>query len=183
MKFIETEIKGAFIIELNKIGDERGFFARVWCKNDFEKMNLKADFVQANRSYSRDKGTIRGLHFQIEPHSEVKLMSCTKGKIFDVIVDLRKNSKSYKKWFGVELSEQNRKLLYVPEGCAHAYQTLEDESEVFYPTTNFYNPNAERGIRWDDETFKINWPIKDNLTISEKDKSWPDYMAENNNKS
>jgi dTDP-4-dehydrorhamnose 3,5-epimerase len=175
MKFIKTEIDGAYVIELDKIGDDRGFFARVWCKDEFRKLELNCNFVQANRSFSRDKGTIRGLHYQLAPYGEVKLMSCTKGKIYDVLVDLRSDSVSFKKWIGVELSEENRKMLYVPEGCAHAYQTLENNSEVFYPTTSFYNHAAERGVRWNDPMFNIDWPIKQNLTISEKDKSWQDF--------
>jgi dTDP-4-dehydrorhamnose 3,5-epimerase len=176
MKFTETEVNGAYIIELDKIGDDRGFFARVWCKDEFEKRDLDADFVQANKSYSKDKGTIRGLHYQTAPHSEAKLMSCTRGKIFDVIVDLRPDSPSYKRWTGFELSAENRKMFYVPQGCAHAYQTLEDDSEVFYPTTNFYNQKAERGVRWNDPLFNIEWPINEDLIISDKDKNWPDYI-------
>ena len=172
MNFIETGIEGLYIVELNKIGDERGFFARAWCEKEFADKNLTSRMVQANTSYSKEKGTLRGLHYQVSPHKEAKLMRCIKGAIFDVAVDLRPDSKTYKKWFGIELTESNRKMLFIPEGCAHGYQTLSEDAEVFYMSSAFYAPEAERGVCWDDPAIGIEWPIVDNLNITDKDKNW-----------
>jgi len=172
MNFIETEIKDLFVVELNKIGDERGFFARAWCEKEFADKNLTSRMLQANTSYSKDKGTLRGLHYQVSPHEEAKLMRCIKGAIFDVAVDLRPESKTYKKWFGIELTESNRKMLFIPEGFAHGYQTLVENTEAFYMSSAFYAPEAERGLRWNDPAIGINWPITDELNITEKDLSW-----------
>ncbi len=172
MNFIETEIKDLFVVELNKIGDERGFFARAWCEKEFADKNLTSRMLQANTSYSKDKGTLRGLHYQLSPHEEAKLMRCIKGAIFDVAVDLRPESKTYKKWFGIELTESNRKMLFIPEGFAHGYQTLVENTEAFYMSSAFYAPEAERGLRWNDPAIGINWPITDELNITEKDLSW-----------
>jgi dTDP-4-dehydrorhamnose 3,5-epimerase len=174
MNFIETEIEGLYIVELNKIGDERGFFARAWCEKEFSDKKLTSRMVQANTSYSKDKGTLRGLHYQVSPHQEAKLMRCIKGAIFDVAVDLRSDSKTYKEWFGVELTESNRNMLFIPEGFAHGYQTLVEDTEAFYMSSAFYAPDAERGVRWDDPSIGIEWPITDNLNITDKDKSWAD---------
>jgi dTDP-4-dehydrorhamnose 3,5-epimerase len=174
MNFIETEIKDLFVVELNKIGDERGFFARAWCEKEFADKKLTSRMVQANTSYSKDKGTLRGLHYQISPHQEAKLMRCIKGAIFDVAVDLRPDSKTYKKWFGIELTESNRKMLFVPEGFAHGYQTLVEDTEAYYMSSAFYAPEAERGLRWDDPAIGINWPITEGLNITEKDQGWSD---------
>ena len=137
-------------------------------------MNLSSRMVQANTSYSKDRGTLRGLHYQVSPHEEAKLMRCVKGAIFDVAVDLRPDSKTYKKWFGIELTESNRKMLFIPEGFAHGYQTLTNDAEAFYMSSSFYAPEAERGVRWDDPAIGIEWPITDNLNITEKDRSWAD---------
>lgn len=172
MNFIETGIEDLYIVELNKIGDERGFFARAWCEKEFADKNLTSRMVQANTSYSKEKGTLRGLHYQVSPHKEAKLMRCIKGAIFDVAVDLRPDSKTYKKWFGIELTESNRKMLFIPEGCAHGYQTLSEDAEVFYMSSAFYAPEAERGVCWDDPAIGIEWPIVDNLNITDKDKNW-----------
>ena len=172
MNFIETEIKDLFVVELNKIGDERGFFARTWCEKEFADKNLTSRMLQANTSYSKDKGTLRGLHYQLSPHEEAKLMRCIKGAIFDVAVDLRPDSETYKKWFGIELTESNRKMLFIPEGFAHGYQTLVENTEAFYMSSAFYAPEAERGLRWNDPAIGINWPITDELNITEKDLSW-----------
>ena len=174
MNFIETEIKDLFVVELNKIGDERGFFARTWCEKEFADKNLTSRMLQANTSYSKDKGTLRGLHYQLSPHEEAKLMRCIKGAIFDVAVDLRPDSETYKKWFGIELTESNRKMLFIPEGFAHGYQTLVENTEAFYMSSAFYAPEAERGLRWNDPAIGINWPITDELNITEKDQSWAD---------
>jgi len=172
MNFIETGIEDLYIVELNKIGDERGFFARAWCEKEFSDKNLTSRMVQANTSYSKEKGTLRGLHYQVSPHQEAKLMRCIKGAIFDVAVDLRPDSKTYKKWFGIELTESNRKMLFIPEGCAHGYQTLTEDAEVFYMSSAYYAPEAERGILWNDPAVGIEWPIVDNLNITDKDKNW-----------
>ena len=147
MKFIETKLAGAYIIELDLIKDTRGFFARSWCQEEFAKHGLNPNLVQCNISFNHQKGTLRGMHYQIKPHEEAKLVRCTQGKIYDVIIDLRTNSTTYKQWFGVELSAANRKMLYIPEGFAHGFQTLEDHSEVFYQMSNFYHPESARGIR------------------------------------
>jgi len=174
MNFIETEIKDLFVVELNKIGDERGFFARTWCEKEFADKNLTSKMLQANTSYSKEKGTLRGLHYQVSPHEEAKLMRCIKGAIFDVAVDLRPDSKTYKKWFGIELTESNRKMLFIPEGFAHGYQTLVENTEAFYMSSAFYAPEAERGLRWNDPAIGINWPVTEELNITEKDQSWAD---------
>jgi len=174
MNFSETEIDDLFVIDLNKIGDERGFFARAWCEKEFAEKNLTSRMRQANTSYSKVKGTLRGLHYQVSPHEEAKLMRCIKGEIFDVAVDLRPNSKTFKKWFGIELTESNRKMLFIPEGFAHGYQTLVEDTEAFYMSSKFYAPDAEKGLRWDDPAIGIKWPITENLNITDKDKSWVD---------
>lgn len=175
MIFSQTAVKDAFIIELEKRSDERGFFARSWCKNEFHVKGLNTNLVQSNIAFNKHKGTLRGLHYQISPYEETKLIRCTKGSIYDVIVDLRVSSPSYMKWIGVELTDDNYRMLYVPEGFAHGYQTLEDNSEVTYQVTQFYTPDAERGIRWNDPSFNISWLITAEMIISEKDQSWPDY--------
>lgn len=174
MKFIETGVEDLFVVELDKIGDERGFFARAWCEQEFADKNLTSRMLQANTSYNKDKGTLRGLHYQVSPHEEAKLMRCTKGAIFDVAVDLRPDSKTYKKWFGIELTELNRKMLFIPEGFAHGYQTLVENTEAFYMSSAFYAPEAERGLRWNDPAIGIKWPVTENLNITEKDQSWAD---------
>jgi len=174
--FKETHLKGAFIVEPERIEDTRGFFARAWCKNEFDTHGLNSRFVQCNISFNKNRGILRGMHYQATPHEEIKLVRCTKGTIYDAIVDLRQGSPTYLKWIGVELTEQNHKMLYVPEGFAHGYQTLSDNTEVFYQVSQFYSPESERGVRWDDPAFGIKWPEIDNLVISEKDKNWPDYL-------
>ena len=170
MKFYETELKGAYIIELEKFEDERGFFTRVWDKKIMQDQGLKSDLVQMSFSFSKKKGTLRGMHFQKEPFQEVKIVKCIQGKIFDVIIDLRVESKTYKKWIGVELSADKQKMIYVPEGFAHGFQTLEENTHVLYQMSNWFSPEHEKGIRWDDKDFNIRWPITD-LIISKKDLS------------
>jgi dTDP-4-dehydrorhamnose 3,5-epimerase len=174
MNFIKTGIEGLYVVELNKLGDERGFFARAWCENEFAEKNLTSRMVQANTSYSKNKGTLRGLHYQVSPHEEAKLMRCVKGAILDVAVDLRPDSKTYKKWFGIELTESNRRMLFIPEGFAHGYQTLVEDTETFYMSSAFYASEAERGLRWNDPAIAIKWPITENLNITDKDRSWSD---------
>lgn len=174
MKFVETELKGAFVLEINQLTDERGFFGRSWCKKEMEEHGLNGNVVQANTSFSKAKGTLRGMHYQRHPHEETKLIRCTKGAIYDVIVDLRKDSPTYLKWFGIELSEANYKMLYIPEKFAHGFITLTDDAEVTYLVTEFYTPGAEAGLRFNDPTLKIDWPL-DATVISEKDKQHPDF--------
>jgi len=178
MKFIETKISGAFIIEPTKITDERGFFARTWSKKQFDAHGVISCFVEFNTSFSKTSGTIRGLHYQVPPFREAKLVRCTKGAIYDVIIDLRPESLSYKRWLGVELRADTYKMLYVPEGVGHGFQTLEDDAEVFYPVSQFYSPEFERGVRWDDPMFAIEWPETERVIISDKDRSWRDYRVE-----
>jgi len=176
MIFKETRLKGAFIIELEKFEDERGFFSRVWCQQELAAHGLVSQIAQANISFNKKKGTLRGLHYQLPPYEEVKIMRCTRGAIYDVIVDLRPDSATYRQWLGVELTEDNYQMLYVPQNFAHGYQTLTDNAEVFYPTSQFYTPQAEGGIRWDDPTFTIEWPVMPPPVISEKDGNWPDFV-------
>lgn len=172
MIFIETKLKDSYIIELEKITDERGFFARSWCQKEFEKYGLNSNLVQCNISYNKTKGTLRGMHYQIEPYPEAKLVRCTQGAIYDVIIDLRSNSPTFKQWIGIELTAKNHKMLYIPKGFAHGFQTLEDDSEVFYQMSEFYHPECARGVKWNDPSFNIQWLLTENLTISERDLSY-----------
>lgn len=176
MIFTETKLKGAYIVDLEPIEDERGFFARAWCKNEIERCGINSNVVQCNISLSKRKGTIRGMHYQKRPYSETKFVRCVRGVLYDVIIDLRKESQTYGKWIGIELSEKNGRSLYVPEGFAHGFQTLTDNVYAFYQVTEFYTPGAERGIRWNDPKFNIDWPIRQHTIISEKDKAWGDYV-------
>jgi dTDP-4-dehydrorhamnose 3,5-epimerase len=176
MIFKPAQISGAFIIDIEQKGDERGFFARGFCRKEFEAHGLNPTIAQANIGVSRRRGTLRGLHYQVHPHAEAKLIRCTAGAVFDVIIDLRVGSPSYKKWLGVELRAETRTMLYAPEGCAHGYLTLADHTEVFYLVSEFYSAGAERGLRWNDPAFRIEWPILSDLVISDKDRNWPDWM-------
>jgi dTDP-4-dehydrorhamnose 3,5-epimerase len=177
MIFTETELPGSYIIEPQKFEDERGFFARGWCQHEFEEHGLVACIVQANISYNCKRGTLRGMHYQVAPHSETKLIRCTRGALYDVIVDLRPASSTYRQWIGVELSEDNYKMLYVPEGFAHGFITLADNTEATYQVSAFYTPGAERGLRYDDPAFAIAWPLPV-AVISKKDKNWSDFVTE-----
>ena len=163
------------MIGIERLEDERGFFARAWCETQFQAHKLTSSFVQCNISFSRQRGTLRGLHYQIPPNEEAKLIRCTKGTIFDVIVDLRPESPTYRQWVGVELTASNHEMLYVPGRFAHGFQTLENDTEVFYPVSEFYCPESERGIRWNDPVFAIEWPEIEKVIISDKDRNWPDY--------
>jgi len=174
MIFTETKIKDVYILEIKKLKDERGFFGRAWCKNEMEIHGLNANIAQANISLSTKKGTLRGMHYQLSPYQETKLIRCTKGAIYDVIIDLRPDSETFKQHIGVELSENNYKMLYVPEDFAHGFITLQDNTEVHYMVTQFYTPGAEAGIRWDDPSFKLEWPLVP-AVISDKDATHPDY--------
>ena len=177
MKFEETRLQGAFVIDLEKRGDERGFFARVFCESEFADHGLATRFVQVNNSLSADKGTLRGMHYQLAPKAEVKVVRCIRGSLFDVIVDLREDSPTFKQHFGVELSAENRRMLYVPKGFAHGFLTLENNTEAFYLVDEFYAPEMERGARWNDPAFGIDWPLEPTV-ISEKDEGHPDFDIE-----
>ncbi len=172
MKFVETALAGAFIIDPERRADERGHFARVFCRDEFEKYGLENSFSQCNISFNPRKGTLRGMHYQVTPHQEVKLVRCTRGAIYDVIVDLHRDSATYSKWFGLELSADSHRQLYIPRGFAHGYITLLDNSEVFYQVSEPYHPESERGLRFDDPAFAIRWPIEPVL-ISQKDRNHP----------
>ncbi len=174
MKFIKTPLPGAYIIELEKRIDDRGFFARTWDEEEFKTHSIFRKPVQMNMSYSTKKGTMRGMHYQIFPLEESKLIRCTRGAMYDVIIDLRRNSPTYKQWFGVELSQHNYKMLFLSEGFAHGFLTLVDDTEVSYQVSAFYTPGSERIIRYDDPTFKIQWPIKV-TEITEKDGLQSDF--------
>jgi dTDP-4-dehydrorhamnose 3,5-epimerase len=175
MKFLETKIKGAFLLEPEKREDERGMFARTWCERECRAQGLPTDFVQFNVSRTKKAGTIRGLHYQIAPHVEAKLIRCIRGGIYDVIVDVRPHSPTYAQWVGIELMENDLRSLFIPEGVAHGFQTLRDQTEVFYPVTEYYSPESERGIRWNDPYFKIAWPLTATPTVSVKDQQWPEF--------
>ena len=174
MKFVEIELAGAYLIDIEKLQDERGFFARGYCSQEFAAQGLASRLVQSNISFNLKKATLRGMHYQVMPFAETKLVRCTRGAVYDVIIDLRRESKTFKKWFGVELTEENYRMLYVPEGFGHGFQTLADRSEVVYHVSEFYTPNAEQGIRYDDPQFGIRWPLNVQI-ISQKDKTWPDF--------
>jgi len=175
MIFTETKLSGSFLINVEKLEDERGFFTRSWDKKKFQDIGLNSDLVQCNISFNKKIGTLRGMHYQISPYQETKLVRCTRGKIFDVIIDLRNDSNTYKQWLGLTLDANNHDLLYIPEGFAHGFQTLEDNSEIFYQMSKEYYPKASRGIRWNDPTFGIIWPLE-NKIISEKDLKYLDYI-------
>jgi dTDP-4-dehydrorhamnose 3,5-epimerase len=185
MIFTETKLPGAYIIEPEKIEDERGFFARTWCRKEFTEHGLNTSLVQCNVSFNMRKGTLRGMHYQAEPYEEAKLVRCTAGAVYDVIIDLRPASATYCQWLGVELASHSseigsrlnagHKMLYIPEGFAHGFLTLEDETEVFYQMSEAYVPDCARGVRWDDPAFGIRWPLEVSL-ISEKDRLYRDFV-------
>lgn len=175
MKFTSTTVEGAFVVEPEPCEDARGLFARLWDQEEFRARGLAADFVQCNDSFSHKRGTLRGLHYQAAPHGEVKLMRCVRGAIFDVALDVRAGSATFGRWVGLELSAENRRMLYVPAGCAHGYLTLADETEVIYPVSAAYHPECERGVRWNDPRFAIAWPEVGALSLSDKDQRWPDW--------
>ena len=174
MIFTECNLSGAYIIQPNLINDERGFFTRSFCQKEFLAKGLKSNIKQCNVSFNIKKGTIRGMHYQTTPYQEAKLIRCTKGKVYDVIIDLRPHSSTYKQSITVELSETNRKMLYVPENFAHGFQTLEDNTELFYHMFETFNPSFSAGLRWNDPSFSIDWPLSISH-ISEKDISYKDY--------
>jgi dTDP-4-dehydrorhamnose 3,5-epimerase len=175
MIFTETKLKGAFIVDIKKIVDERGFFARASCQNEFGLQGLDHHFVQSNVGYSKRRGTLKGMHFQKTPYQEVKYVSCTRGAVYDVMIDLRPESPTHKEWLGMELTEDNHRMLYIPEGFAHGYLTLMDDSEIYYMTTQFYMPEYATGVRFNDPAFGIQWPNSIEV-ISDNDASWPDFF-------
>jgi dTDP-4-dehydrorhamnose 3,5-epimerase len=174
MIFHETKLAGVFVINLELNADERGFFARSWCQREFEYHGLNPKVVQCNVSFNERKGTLRGIHYQDAPHQETKLVRCTKGAIYDVVVDLRPQSPTFKDWIAVVLTAEKRNMLYVPESCAHGFLTLEDETEVFYQMSEFYHAELSRGVRFDDPAFRIAWPEKIEV-ISERDRTYPNF--------
>jgi dTDP-4-dehydrorhamnose 3,5-epimerase len=175
MKFIEIPLKGAYLVEIDPHVDDRGFFARTWCRDEALARGLNPNVVQCSVSMNNKRGTLRGLHYQDEPFPEAKLVRCCAGAIYDVIVDLRPTSATHTKWYGVELTAENHRMLYVPEGFAHGFQTLSDKAEVVYQISENYRPECSRGIRFNDPSFDIEWPISDPIT-SARDRSFSDYL-------
>ena len=173
--FQETKLKGAFVIDPEKFADARGFLARSFSQREFESRGLNPRIAECNISFSSYAHTIRGMHWQNPPHAQVKLVRCTKGAIYDVIIDLRPESPTFKQWIGETLTEENRVMLYVPEGFAHGFQTLKASSEVFYQVSHVYAPQSEGGVRWNDPAFAIDWPAMDGVTINARDQSFPDF--------
>jgi len=180
MFFEELELEGAYVISADRLEDNRGFFARIFCKGEFSKHKLNTKIVQSSLSHNRSKGTLRGMHWQIRPCQETKLISCFRGKIYDVIVDLRPTSATYTSWVAVVLTEDEYKMIYVPKGFAHGFQTLKDDALLYYQVSEFYSPDHYRGARWDDPAFGIRWPITPPTVLSKKDGSYPDYTNERN---
>jgi len=174
MIFSETPLKGAYIIDLQKYEDHRGFFARLFCVSEYDKYGLDKNVLQINNSFSKYKGTLRGMHYQLPPKAETKIIRCTRGSLFDVIIDLRQHSPTFGQHFGTELTEENRKMMYVPKYFAHGFITLEDNTEALYMVTELYSPNFERCIRWNDSKFNIQWPLQPTV-LSDKDRKQFDF--------
>jgi dTDP-4-dehydrorhamnose 3,5-epimerase len=172
--FIDTKLHGAVIIEPERLEDDRGFFARSWCRREFQAHDLNPRFVQSNVSSSRKQGTLRGMHYQARPHEEAKLVRCTSGSIYDAIIDLRPDSPTFKESTGLVLTAQDYKMLYIPEGFAHGFVTLEDNTEVFYQMSEFYSAECARGVRWNDPVFEIAWPLTPRV-MSDRDRDWPNF--------
>jgi dTDP-4-dehydrorhamnose 3,5-epimerase len=175
--FEPTPIEGSFLVTMEPREDDRGWFARAWCEEEFRERGVDVRAVQTNVSYNRRRGTIRGLHWQVEPYGEAKLVRCTAGAVFDVAIDVRPASPTYTRWQGISLAAGDQRLVYVPEGCAHGYQALTDGTELTYNVSHAYVPGAERGVRWNDPAFAIEWPLAEAI-VSEKDESWPDFQVE-----
>ena len=169
-----TRVAGAWLVEPERHADSRGFFARLFCAREFAKLGLESNFIQVNNSFSAKRGTLRGMHYQLPPAAEAKLVRCIRGALYDAIVDLRPDSPSYRGWFGAELTMENRLMMYVPRGCAHGILTLTDDTEALYLTSNYYAAEQERGICWNDHHFRVRWPIEPS-EISAKDAAWPDF--------
>lgn len=177
MQFNPTPLKGAYTIDLERKGDERGFFARFFCTEEFSRMGLTNKFLQINNSLTKNKGTLRGMHYQLPPSAEVKVVRCIRGSLYDVILDLRPDSATFGKWYGDTLTAENRRMMYVPQGFAHGFVTLDDDTEALYLVSATYAPQSERGVRYNDPAFGIKWPL-DPVEISEKDKNWKDFNPE-----
>jgi dTDP-4-dehydrorhamnose 3,5-epimerase len=175
MTFHETKIPGVFEIHIEPKRDDRGFFARVWCQKEFTDRGLDSHLVQCSVSYNTQKGTLRGMHYQVTPFQETKVVGCTRGAIYDVVLDLRPQSDTFRDWIGVALTAENRNMVYVPKGCAHGFLTLQDDTEVFYQISEFYDAESARGVRWDDPAFHIVWPQKVEV-ISQRDQSYPNFV-------
>jgi dTDP-4-dehydrorhamnose 3,5-epimerase len=176
--FHATEIPGVVVVDIERREDERGFFARTFCREEFAAQGMVTEFVQCSISYNRRRGTLRGMHFQAEPYGEAKLVRCSRGAIFDVALDLRPQSPAFKRWVGVELNDENGRMLYLPKGCAHGFQTLVDDSEVLYHISEFYHPEASAGVRWDDPAFGIKWPLDAAASLSVSDRLRPNWTSE-----
>jgi dTDP-4-dehydrorhamnose 3,5-epimerase len=174
MHFSETNLSGVYEIDIDPIPDERGFFARTWCSDQFLRQGLNARLVQCSVSFNKKEGTLRGMHYQVAPHAEAKLVRCTRGSVYDVVLDLRAGSSSFRGWIAVLLSADKRNMVYVPEGCAHGFLTLQDECEIFYQMSEIYYPDCARGVRWSDPAFQIKWPAPVQV-ISERDRTYPDF--------
>lgn len=172
MKFQSTPLAGLYLIEPERREDERGFFARVFCVDEFAEQGLCTHWLQANIASNKFKGITRGMHYQSSPNAEVKLVRCTRGSVFDAVIDIRPDSATYRQWFGAELTESNQNMLYIPEGFAHGYQVLADDSELHYMVSARYAPESEGGVRWNDPLVNIDWPIKDDVQLSDKDGQW-----------
>lgn len=177
MKFVTTSVDGVWIVEEERHADERGWFARTWCTSELSEQGLVAELSQCSASYNHRRGTLRGMHFQAAPYGETKLVRCVRGAIYDVVLDMREDSTSYGQWVGVELTAENGRAVYIPEGCAHGFQTTEEGTEVLYMMAGTYCPEAARGIRWDDPRFGIEWPLPEIAFMSERDASYPDYRS------
>jgi dTDP-4-dehydrorhamnose 3,5-epimerase len=176
MIFTETRVNGVYVIDLERHVDHRGFFARAWCLKEFEGRGLTAQIAQVNVSSTERKGTLRGMHYQSPPHQEAKIVSCTRGAVYDVVLDLRRESSTYKQWTAVELTAGNRRMLYVPEGCAQGSQSLTDQTELLYLMSHFYSREHARGVRYNDPAFDIEWPLAVE-SLSDADRAWPDYRG------
>lgn len=176
MHFKPTRLPGVYLIEPERLADERGFFARTWCVQEFAAHGLDSRLAQCSVSFNKKKGTLRGMHYQTAPHEEAKLVRCTQGAIYDVALDLRPESPTHKDWVAVELTAENRWMLYLPRGCAHGFQTLTDDAEVFYQISELYHPECSSGVRWDDLAFDIRWPAPPSV-IAAKDRGYPDYRG------
>ncbi len=174
MKFTPTKIAGVWIVDMERHEDERGWFARTWCAEEFRKHGLNPRLAQCSVSFNRRRGTLRGMHWQSAPHEEAKLVRCTRGAIFDLALDMRLSSRTFKQWVGVELTPENGRALYVPEGCAHGFQTLADDSEVFYQMNGYHYPECARGARWDDPAFGIEWPLPEPI-LAARDRNYVDF--------
>ena len=176
MIFNKTDLAGVIEIQMEPLRDERGFFARTWCEKEFREHNLNPRLVQCSISFNGRKGTLRGIHYQAEPFPEAKLVRCTRGSLYDIALDLRCDSPTYLRWIGAELTAENRRTLYIPEGCAHGFLTLEENTEALYQMSEFYHPESARGVRWNDPAFGIVWPGKVEV-ISERDRNYPDFTV------